>query len=363
MATVSVAMVVRDSESVLQQTLGPLVSHVDEVVIGVDHRTTDRTREIATSLSAQVFNLDWFSFGNSFAEARNRVLEKCTKEWILIIDDDEIIEGAEFLRADADEADRQGITFGGTPYLDHLGRPGTQPVRFFKNHCGWKYEGSVHELPVRNGKPPEEAGILLENVRIRDNSQVKTSKDRDHIFRRLIVMYERGDRSSRTLFYLAREYQRREEFELAFERYREYVKISTFGDEKYSALIAAAGCLHQLGREVEALEWYASAKKGWPERKTAYGGEAMSLYLLGRKDAALQAAKQAASMPNYITSSFTYPDLDNAMPFSVIAQVSEERQKWWDAYHAAKRLLEFDPSNKDYRAAYERFKQLRKSRG
>ncbi len=58
----------------------------DEIIIGVDDRTTDRTAEIARQHGARVYLDTW---QDSFAITRNHGLKKAKGDWILILDADD----------------------------------------------------------------------------------------------------------------------------------------------------------------------------------------------------------------------------------------------------------------------------------
>ena len=53
----------------------------------VDSHSTDRTRDIARSYGAKVYEEDW----KGYVAQKNSALRKCTKEWILCLDADEVV--------------------------------------------------------------------------------------------------------------------------------------------------------------------------------------------------------------------------------------------------------------------------------
>ena len=74
MATVSVCMIVKNEEDNLPGCLDCLKDIADELVI-VDTGSSDRTKEIAASYGAKVYDFAWT---DSFAEARNFAFSKAT---------------------------------------------------------------------------------------------------------------------------------------------------------------------------------------------------------------------------------------------------------------------------------------------
>ena len=88
MATVSVCMIVKNEEDNLPGCLDCLKDIADELVI-VDTGSSDRTKEIAASYGAKVYDFAWT---DSFAEARNFAFSKATCDFIYSADADEIID-------------------------------------------------------------------------------------------------------------------------------------------------------------------------------------------------------------------------------------------------------------------------------
>jgi tetratricopeptide (TPR) repeat protein len=85
---VSLCVIVKDEQDNLPECLRPLVGLVDEVIVG-DTGSSDRTREVAASLGARVIDIPW---QDSFAVARNQVIDRAAGEWIFWVDADDRID-------------------------------------------------------------------------------------------------------------------------------------------------------------------------------------------------------------------------------------------------------------------------------
>ena len=83
----SVAMIVKDEEKNLPETLASVLGFADEIVV-YDTGSTDRTKEIAAAAGAKVIDGYW---DGDFARARNAGLEHCRGEWIMFVDADDVI--------------------------------------------------------------------------------------------------------------------------------------------------------------------------------------------------------------------------------------------------------------------------------
>jgi len=82
----SVGLIVNNEERILGKTLDAIKDLADEIII-IDSGSTDSTIEIAKSKGAKVFLEEWKGFGPQ----KNSVIEKCSGEWILLIDADEVV--------------------------------------------------------------------------------------------------------------------------------------------------------------------------------------------------------------------------------------------------------------------------------
>lgn len=85
--TISLCMIVRDSGKNLQLCLDSVKNVVDEIII-VDTGSTDNTVALAKKYTQKVFHYKW---KNNFAQARNFSIKQATKDWILVLDDDEAL--------------------------------------------------------------------------------------------------------------------------------------------------------------------------------------------------------------------------------------------------------------------------------
>lgn len=85
--TISLCMIVKDEEAFLEQCLNSVKALVDEMII-IDTGSTDKTKAIAQQFTKKVLDFPW---GDDFAAVRNEAIKHATKDWILIMDADEVI--------------------------------------------------------------------------------------------------------------------------------------------------------------------------------------------------------------------------------------------------------------------------------
>lgn len=85
-------MIVRDEEDVLERCLKSVKDIPDEIII-VDTGSIDKTKEIAKKFTNKIYDFKWV---DDFAEARNYSFSKATKDYIMWLDADDVIEEEEY---------------------------------------------------------------------------------------------------------------------------------------------------------------------------------------------------------------------------------------------------------------------------
>ena len=85
MATISVCMIVKNEEKILERCLDSLAGLWEELII-VDTGSTDRTKEIASKYTDKIFDFTWTG---SFSDARNFSFSKAGCDYIYSADADE----------------------------------------------------------------------------------------------------------------------------------------------------------------------------------------------------------------------------------------------------------------------------------
>ena len=148
MVTISLCMIVKNEEKVLDRCLQSLAGLMDEIVI-VDTGSTDATRKIASLYTDRVYEFAWIG---DFAAARNFAFSKATMEYIYTADADELLdeENREAFRVLKEtllpEIDivqmyyTNQLSFGTIYNYDKELRP-----KLFKRQRNFVWEGAVHE--------------------------------------------------------------------------------------------------------------------------------------------------------------------------------------------------------------------------
>ena len=144
---ISLCMIVKNEEELLAKCLESVKEQVDEIVI-VDTGSTDRTVEIARFYGAKIYFHSW---EGDFSKHRNQSIGYANKEWILILDADEVVdkESARYLREVLNEKKADSLYLPvRSAYDKGRGEAVHNSIRLFRNNGRIRYEGKVHNQLV-----------------------------------------------------------------------------------------------------------------------------------------------------------------------------------------------------------------------
>jgi SAM-dependent methyltransferase/glycosyltransferase involved in cell wall biosynthesis/tetratricopeptide (TPR) repeat protein len=246
---------VRDEEQsgIFEQCLESIRPHVEELVI-VDTGSTDGTPEIARGY-ADVFEVFTDCNGPDgriidFSLARNRSFDLATKQWIMWMDSDDVIRGAEHIARLIEFADqqREGRDWCWLfPYeyvYDEHGKCVCLHYRerLLSRRAAMRWVNPVHEVMV----PTEEArqlsvapcdDVVYEHWRQRSKKAQEGGRNL-RILQKLVE--EDGSVDARQFYYLGLEYANVRQFAKAKEWLAKYVGVSGWDDEKTMAALKLA---------------------------------------------------------------------------------------------------------------------------
>ena len=152
MAAISLCMIVKDEEAVLERCLDCFGELADEIVI-VDTGSSDRTREIAGKYTSRVYGFPWCG---DFSAARNYGFERATKEYCMWVDADDVMRQEDrrrFLEMKKTlPADTDVVLLPYETGFDSEGRPvfSYYRERIVRNSPEFRFMGRVHEtIPLK----------------------------------------------------------------------------------------------------------------------------------------------------------------------------------------------------------------------
>ncbi len=94
MISISLCMIVKNEEQVLARCLDSVKDLMDEIII-VDTGSTDRTKEIASKYTDQIYDFEWIF---DFSAARNFAFSKANCDYIYSADADEVLDAENFAK-------------------------------------------------------------------------------------------------------------------------------------------------------------------------------------------------------------------------------------------------------------------------
>ncbi len=148
---------------------------------------------------------------NDFAAARNAALAKCTTDWWVWADGDDVLEGVENIRAHIENAtEDDGLLWGTYLYaFDEYGNCVTQHdrERVHKTSVGWEWRGRIHETawPKKSFTTKK-----MEDVAWIHHRSIETREDRNMPL--LKAWYDDEPDNIRVWYYLGNQYFAQEEW-------------------------------------------------------------------------------------------------------------------------------------------------------
>lgn len=246
--TISLCMIVKDEEETLGNCLACAAGLADEIII-VDTGSTDRTKAVAGVYTDQIYDFAWT---DDFSAARNYSFSKATKEYILWLDADDLIEEdsiqkiLELKRETAPLFDAVLMKY--VAGVDDSGRMTTAffRERLLRRSCNFQWTGAVHEYLAISGN------ILQTDIRIL-HSKKKSPTDRN--LKILEKLVNRGNPSDRTLYYYASELQNNGQAEKASEYFRKFLHSDSPNPDYVSdACMHLSTYYRRAGKPEEALK-------------------------------------------------------------------------------------------------------------
>lgn len=233
--TISACLIVKNEKEMLSQCLESLKG-IDEIFIA-DTGSVDNTVEIAKRYTPHVYTEK--KWEDDFANCRNFIKDRATTDWILSIDADEILHSVAKLREAVLLAEREGLLavncklLAEDKTLENREQWFDFP-RLFKNLPQVQWTGNVHNhLSVEGGQ--------VGDVRITHRYSPAHNLDPDRAFRILKKEVDtRGDSAVREMFYLAREYYYKNDWDTTISLLKRYVELDRFLAQKAEAYLMLA---------------------------------------------------------------------------------------------------------------------------
>ena len=172
---ISLCMIVKNEEHRLGNCLESVHDLMDEIII-VDTGSTDKTIEIASKYTDKIYHFDWI---NDFSAARNFSFSKATKEYIMWLDADDIIQeesrnGIRNLKKFLDKKVDIVLMDYHYAFDDNGNLTVTQlRERLLKREKDFKWKNKVHEFIDFN---PKKVNFIIADIYITHTERIDPEK-------------------------------------------------------------------------------------------------------------------------------------------------------------------------------------------
>ncbi len=336
--TVSLVMIVKDEEEWLGPCLESAKAVCDEIIV-VDTGSTDKTKAIAESFGAKVFDFKWI---DDFSAARNFAFSKATQEFILWLDADDRLDGAEKLKPLLRDLDPQfGCVLMQYFYgFDEFGNCTALHMknRVVRNDGNFTWKGRIHEDLIPTMTTGVSSTVDVAVYHRATGARVSNSSARN--LRVALSEYKEKPMDARVVFNVANSYVGTGKNEEAIKFYLEYMEKTGWDEEKYIAICRAAFCLFELGHVDEAMNMFLRAVKLRPKYADAFRGLGICSMHKGDLDSAEEYMLSMLSKEKPDSMLVWNPFEYEIVPYYDLAQIYANARKIEKAVEACEAFVE-----------------------
>lgn len=221
MQTLSLCMITKNEEKNIKACLDSMVNIADEIII-VDTGSTDRTIEIAKSYGAKVFSYKW---NDDFSEARNISLEKATKDWIIVLDGDEVLpkEDGKKLKNIINATSMEALYLRLENIVDNKSLGDAVVLRVFRNNKLYRFINKMHEQVIfsieENGGKDKIQATNLKILHYGYDPKIYNMVDKQKRNLKILESYPEEDRDGYFYYSIGNEYSRANDINKSLEMY------------------------------------------------------------------------------------------------------------------------------------------------
>ena len=283
MEQVSLCMIVKNEEDNIAKCISSAKDAISEIII-VDTGSTDKTKDICKKIAAKssnFFDFKFFDFkwNDDFSAARNESIRHATKDWVLVLDADEILDGkgAKAIKDLIKDKENDAFLFLQKNYTNdssisgfvneehkkdgesYSGWYGSFIARLFRNNKGYKFEGAVHELvepsiEMKKGKIAV-SGVVLNHY---GNSNPSAARKKRQFYLELCKNKIKKYPSASSYYELGVLYKENKEHNKALESFKKAIEFNP----KHSMALYETGVVYESQKNYdEAIKNYEGSLK------------------------------------------------------------------------------------------------------
>ncbi len=308
--TLSVSIIAKNESSNIANCINSIKSIADEIIV-VDTGSTDDTVEIAKKLGAKVYFKKW---NYDFSEAKNAALEKCTKDWILVIDCDEAIdsEDSKNIKNLISKDDLEGYYFRLINYIGDVTINETPALRLFRNRPQYRFTSKLHEqvfpsiVSLKGDNCLKTTNIKLYHYGYDHNNVDMTKKTERNI--KVLQSFNEEDKDGFFFFSLGNEYTKLGDSKKALEYFLKAFNSDSkdYGFYPYLS-VNLIKLLLTFNRPLEALEKAHYFEKKLVDFREIYFLKSMCEYELFKYN---KSYKSLLTYKNFSKINYNYPSFN-----------------------------------------------------
>ena len=250
MASVSLCMIVRNEEAVLERCLDSVRHLVDEILIA-DTGSEDLTRSVAEKYTSHIWDFPW---RDDFSAARNFIFSKARTEYCMWLDADDLLpesSAGPFARL-KDTLD-PAVDIAVFPYhtaFDPAGRPvcSCQRERLIRSCGRFRFQGRVHEAIPLSGN------VIFRDIPVEHRKNSPGDPERNlRIYRKMLA--EGEPFTPRDLYYYGRELLDHGDYEESRKIFLAFLESPDgWAPDRMDAARQLAVCCRRLGDDRAELD-------------------------------------------------------------------------------------------------------------
>lgn len=292
---ITACLIVRDSARTMEACLKSLKSGVDFINITDTGSVDDTKKIIKETLRGFPHKLTEFTWIDDFSAARNFNFAQAPAEteWLLWVDSDDTVEGAENIKnvLAAMPPDTGAVWLQYNYSQDEFGNCRTtfERERLLRAKYGWIWQSRVHETvqPIIPCAYYRDRRVVIKH---NHTNELRSGRN----FKLLNLMLKEEPENRRVWLYLGHQHFAESAFQEAVEWYLKFSQATNVQPiEKYQTLTYAARALRNLREYPQAISCDLTAMDIYPDWVDAFVGLAMSYSALGEWDKCISWGLQA----------------------------------------------------------------------
>jgi len=362
MSKISLCLIVKNEEDVLDRCLNSMKGAYDELVI-VDTGSTDRTVEIAKKHGAKVYHFDWI---DDFAAARNFSFSKASHDWIMWVDADDVLmpgDAERFRKVVNREMNNENVIGINMPYIYSHESVGSGEIPNFKYHRlriikkgKGKWRGRVHEY-IEHDTTKTIKTDEIDFHHYRDEGKGTQNTARNMRILKKILEDCTPEERPRYLFYYGKECMYNGKLKEAEKTFLEYIPISNWVPEKHRAMYELAVCCQWQGRIDDAKKYAFDAIRIDENYCDPYVLLGIIAYNEKRWKDVIKWMTAATLLDNPKVLFFDYIPYQTYVPYDYMAIAHWELGNCEEGLKCVEKCLSYKPNDKRYLFNKEEFKK------